>query len=303
MSSVLYDAPGPVGRRRILIASVATGAALLAVVVLVALRLEEQGQFESERWRPMFDPRHERFTLVWTFLGTGLRRTLQVAAWAMAFSLVLGVLFAVVRIHAGQLSPRAVSASGGHTPSPARRYTRQVSVRAYRGTVVGVLEVLRGLPVIISIFFAARTLPQAGIELPLMWYLVIGLTAYNSVIIGEIVRAGVQSLPRGQAEAAYAMGLTRAQTLRLILLPQAFRVMLPAMISQLVVVLKDTSLGFFIAYEELLRRGNIAIQTLQNPLQMYLLIGAMYIAINYALSRLAVFLERRLSGRALPREP
>lgn len=297
MSSVLYDAPGPVGRRRILIASVLSGVALLGLLAVVAMRLGDQGQFDSERWSPIFNPRDEQFSDLWTFLGVGLKRTLLAAWWAVLFSLILGVLFAVVRIHASQLSPRSTRSSPGRTPSLARRSSRHVGVRAYKWSVVSVLEVLRGLPVVIAVVFASRVLPQAGLDLPLMWYLVIGLTAYNSVIIGEIVRAGVQSLPRGQSEAAYAMGLTRGQTLRLVLLPQAVRVMLPALISQLVVVLKDTSLGFFIAYEELLRRGNIAIQTTRNPLQMYLLIGLMYILVNYALSRLAVYMERRLSSR------
>ena len=102
-------------------------------------------------------------------------------------------------------------------------------------------------------------------------------------------------MPKGQSESAYAIGLTRGQTLRLVLLPQAFRVMLPALISQLVVVLKDTSLGFIISFAELLRQANIAVQTLQNPIQMYLVVGAIYVIINYLLSRLAVYAERRLS--------
>ncbi len=173
---------------------------------------------------------------------------------------------------------------------------------AYRWVVIGALEILRGIPVIITIFFAARVLPDHGIKLPIMWYLVIGLTAYNSVVIGEIIRSGVNSLPRGQAEAAAALGLTRGQTLRLVLLPQAFRIMLPALISQLVVVLKDTSLGTFIYYEELLRRGNIAIQTLRNPLQMFLVIGLIYIAVNYTLSRVAVVAERRLTPGRVTKE-
>jgi glutamate transport system permease protein len=105
------------------------------------------------------------------------------------------------------------------------------------------------------------------------------------------------ALPRGQTEAAYAIGLTRGATLRLILLPQAFRIMLPAIISQVVVILKDTSLGYFISYEELLRRGNFAVQNLGNPLQVYLLIGALFIAVNFTLSRLAVVVERRVSQR------
>jgi glutamate transport system permease protein len=268
MSAVLYDTPGPRARRRVLLGSAIAALALLAVAAVIAVRLGDQGQFAAEKWSPIFNPGDENFAELWRFLGQGLLRTLLAASWAMLFSLVLGTLFAVTRISA---------------------------TRAYRWLVVSVIEILRGLPVVIAIFFAARVMPELGIDLPLLWYLVIGLTAYNSVVIGEIIRAGVQALPRGQTEAAYAIGLTRWQTLQLVLLPQAFRIMLPALISQLVVVLKDTSLGYFLGYEELLRRGSIAVQSLGNPLQMFLTVGAIFILINYALSRLAVYIERRVS--------
>jgi glutamate transport system permease protein len=124
---------------------------------------------------------------------------------------------------------------------------------------------------------------------------VIGLTVYNAAVIAEIIRSGVLALPSGQMEAAYAVGLTRGQTMRLVQLPQAFRIMLPALISQLIVVLKDTSLGFIILYPELVRTGGIIVQNLRNPIPTYLVIGAIFVLVNYALSRLAVFVERRLS--------
>ena len=190
------------------------------------------------------------------------------AVWAVVFSLTLGTLLAVTRITAAPW---------------------------YRWLVVSVIEVLRGVPVVMAIFFASRVLPEVGVNLSLRWYLVIGLTAYNAVVIGEIIRSGVAALPRGQTEAAYAIGLTRWAALRLVLLPQAFRLMLPALISQLVVILKDTSLGAFISYEELLRRGNLAVQNLGNPLQLYLLVGMLFIAVNATLGRLAVVVERRVS--------
>lgn len=274
MTSVLFDAPGPRARRRVLIGSVVAGVALLGVGVLIVQRLADNGQFAGERWGPLLNPSDESFGPLWRLLWAGMRATLAAAVWAMAFSLVLGTLMAVTRI-------------------TARPW--------YRWLVVSVIELLRGVPVVMAIFFASRVLPEVGVDLSLVWYLVIGLTAYNSVVIGEIIRAGVAALPKGQTEAAYAIGLTRWGALRLILLPQAFRIMLPALISQLVVILKDTSLGAFISYEELLRRGNFAVQNLGNPLQLYLLIGALFIAVNYGLGRLAVLVERRVSrGRRTP---
>jgi glutamate transport system permease protein len=153
--------------------------------------------------------------------------------------------------------------------------------------------------VVITIFFVARGLPQFGLSFDnVLWYLVIGLTIYNMVVIAEILRSGMEGLPRGQREAAASIGLSPLQTTRLILLPQAFRIMLPALISQLVVVLKDTSLGgIIVGYDELLNVARQAIQLLNNPIQLYFVIGVFFIAVNYGLSKLAIYVQRRLSRR------
>ncbi|SER36499.1 amino acid ABC transporter permease [Actinokineospora terrae] len=267
-TSVLYDAPGPRTRRRVLLGSAVAGVLLAGVLALVGNRLAEKGQFDQDKWAPLTDPSSDDFVDVWNLLGDALVNTLVAAALAMAFSLVIGTGLAVLRITAG---------------------------RSWRWLVVGVIELFRGIPVVILIFFAARVLPGLGVDLPNLWFLVIGLTAYNSVIIAEIVRAGVNSLPKGQREAAESLGLRRGQVLSVILLPQAFRAMLPALISQLVVVLKDTSLGFIISYEETVRTAGIIIQNLGNPIQVYFVIAVIFIAVNYAVSRLAIYVERRLS--------
>jgi glutamate transport system permease protein len=139
-----------------------------------------------------------------------------------------------------------------------------------------------------------------------MWSLVIGLTLYNGVVIGEILRSGMQGLPRGQTEAAQAIGFTTMQTTTRILLPQAYRIMLPALISQLVVVLKDTALGFIITYEELMRTARFLAENrlLRNPLQMYAVAGAIFVILNYALSKLAGYVERRIArGRRTAAPP
>ena len=269
MSAVLYDTLGPVGRRRVAIGSAVAIAGLAVVGGLVLIRLAHAGQFEGRKWSPVFNPADAQFTTLWRFLAGGAVHTLQAASFAMVFSLVIGTVLVSARV---------------------------VARPWYRWLLVSVIELLRGVPVVMAIFFASRVLPQVGIDLSLVWYLVIGLVAYNSVVIAEILRAGVQALPRGQTEAAYAIGLTRGATLRLVLLPQAFRIMLPALIGQLVVVLKDTSLGAFIGYEELLRRGNIGVQNLHNPIQLYLLIAVMFITMNLAVSRLATVVERRVSS-------
>jgi len=277
MSSVLYDAPGPRARRNTLIATAVGGLVVVGLLVLAAVQLAKNDQFAGDKWGPIYNPANQYFVATWRALGGGLVSTLEAAALTLVLALAVGTALAVARV----------------SSSP-----------AYRWIVVGFVELFRGLPVVVTIFLVARVLPEFGVSLPPLWYLVIGLTLYNCVIIAEIVRAGVNALPRGQSEAAYAVGLTRFQVVRMILLPQAFRIMLPALISQLVVVLKDTSLGVFISYEELLRRGNIAVQNLGNPLQTYLVVGAIFVILNYGLSKLAQYTERRLSrGRKTAKAP
>ncbi|MGF1645499.1 MAG: amino acid ABC transporter permease [Kineosporiaceae bacterium] len=279
-ASVLYDAPGPRARRRALVLSVVSVVVFAVLLLLVALRLNDTGQFAPERWSPLFWPGDDSFVAVWRRLLEGLATTLLAAVLAIVFSLVLGTVVTVARHLAGRVA---------------------------RLPLVGVVEILRGSPVVLLIFFAWRVLPQFGVELSLLWYLVIGLTAYNFVVIGEILRAGIAALPRGQQEAGLAIGLSRRQTLMIVQLPQSFRIMLPALISQLVVIVKDTSLAavVLIGPEELLRTGGQVAEFLRNPLQTYLLVALIYILLNSLLGRLAIVMERRLSastgGRATRR--
>ena len=272
-ASVLFDAPGPVARRRGIIFSIVGAVAVLALLGLALLRLIDRGQFDAALWAPLLNPGNEDFAAVWKLIGEGLYNTLRAAALAIILSLVIGTAIAVLRLSLGRI---------GRLP------------------VVGVIELLRGMPVVITILLVYTAVTSYGIDISFLpggrelWILVIGLTLYNCVIIAEIIRAGVASLPKGQREAALAVGLTGQQTLRSILLPQSFRVMLPSLISQLVVVLKDTSLIALIGgYIELLKQGQLLIQNLGNPIQTYVVIAVIYILVNYSLGKLAEYVQRR----------
>jgi glutamate transport system permease protein len=280
VTSVLYDAPGPRTRRRTRIATAVALAVVVGLGVLAARRLAANDQFDPEKWGPLFNPANRFFVATWSALGAGLANTVVAAALTVVFALVIGTVLTVLRITSG---------------------------RSWRWLVVGVVELLRGLPVVITIYFASRVLPELGITLAPLWYLVVGLTAYNCVIIAEIIRSGVAALPRGQNEAASALGFSRGQALRLILLPQAFRVMLPALISQLVVIVKDTSLGFVVfGFAEFVRAANNVIQFFGGaegvnlPLQMYVAVALVFIAINYSLGKLAEYVDRRGSRVRAP---
>jgi glutamate transport system permease protein len=267
---VLYDVQGPRGRRRVLVSSIIGVLVLLALIALAARRLAANGQFDSDKYKPFFDQ-----PLLYRRLWEGLTNTLHAAVYAMVLALLLGVVLAF-----GRLSHR--------------KYLRL--------PVIAVIEFFRGVPLLLLIFALFLAFPLVvHTDLPALWALVIALTLYNGAVIAEIIRAGVQSIPKGQTEAASAIGLSRGQTLRIVLLPQAVRVMLPALISQLVVLLKDTSLGFVIGFSELLRTGGQLVQVLRNPLQLYLLVALIYIVINSLLSALAGYLEgrqRHTSGKA-----
>ncbi|MEU5960072.1 amino acid ABC transporter permease [Micromonospora parva] len=299
-TSVLYDVPGPRQRRITLISSLVAGLVLLVGAYFLIYRpLDEKGQLSMELWGPLVDPSNENFSLVWERIGLGFKNTLIAAAMAIVASLVVGTLLAVLRIQLKSLTGRRFTGLA----APLAYLLRGLSMLLSAVTRVCV-EVFRGLPVVITIFFVARGFPEFGISFDNLWYLVIGLTIYNSVVIGEILRSGMEGLPGGQAEAASAIGLSPAQSTRMILLPQAFRIMLPALISQLVVVLKDTSLGFIISYEETLNIGKQIIGALGNPIQVYVVIAVLFIVVNYSLSKLAQYVQRRLAqGRKTANTP
>lgn len=297
--TVLFDVPGPRARRRNALLTVISGLVTAAIVVIVLWRLYDKGQFAADQWRP-FTRRD-----VWTgFLLKGLANTLKAAAVASVLALVFGAIFGLARL-------------SDH---------RWISVPA--ATVV---EFFRAMPLLILIFLAfflpAAVSPiiadgpfgtfqritvryffsifgvsiDAGkVTVPAFAALVFGLVLYNGSVLAEVVRAGVLSIPRGQSEAAYALGLRKNAVMRLVLLPQAVTAMMPAIVSQMVVLLKDTALGFIIGFEDLTSNGyKLEPASYFNLLPAAFVCALIYIAVNLALGRLAHALERR--SRRSPR--
>jgi glutamate transport system permease protein len=264
--TVLYDTVGPRGRRRILIGSVVGVLVLVALVGAALARLAAKGGLDPELWRVLTENAVQRLIL------RGLAATLRAALIAMVLAMLVGAVLAIGRL------------------------SRRTWIARLAGAWV---ELFRGLPLLLLILFLFLGLPALGVTISVFWALVLGLTLYNSAVIGEIFRAGILSLPRGQTEAAYSIGLGRGQTLRLILIPQAVRRMLPALISQLVTLLKDTSLGFVIGYAELLRNGRGAVEFLggRYSIPIYTAIAVVYIAVNASLSFTARWLDRRTRRR------
>ena len=261
---LLADALGPKGRRRALIGSVISGVVIAGVVTVAVLRLADKGQLDASKWEPL-----TRWSVLRFLLG-GLAQTLEAAAIAMALAMVVGALLAL-----GRLAPG----------------------RILRWPAVAYIEFFRGVPLLLLILFTAFALPTYGVHLALLWYLVLALVAYNSAVLAEIFRSGIQSLDRGQSEAAFSLGLGYWQAMFSVVIPQAARRMVPAIVSQLVTLLKDTSLGYVIAFEELLRRSQSTGEFFGDPLQSVTFVAVVYIAVNFTLSRVAQRLEVRQRRR------
>ncbi|MFI0444657.1 amino acid ABC transporter permease [Actinomadura sp. 6N118] len=268
-ASVLFDAPGPKARLRNNILTFVGAVVLLGIVYVILARLADADQFQGKLWEPFIK------WSTWTdFIFPGLWGTLKAALVGAVLALLFGVIFGL-----GRLSDhwwlRVPSAS--------------------------IVEFFRAIPLLLLIFFVfsgpstiANGLNREFPQVSAFAAVVIGLTLYNGAVLAEIFRSGILSLPKGQTEAAYAIGLRKNGVMRLILVPQATTAMMPAIVSQLVVLLKDSALGWIIAYPDLLNQGfRILPNNFNNLIPAAIVITMVYIAINMALSYVANRLERR----------
>jgi glutamate transport system permease protein len=268
-ASVLFDAPGPKARRRYAIFTAISAVLVLAVLYELYHLMDEKGQWAWSLWRP--------FTIkyVWVdWLLPGLWVTLKCAILGALLALVFGAVFGLGRLsdHAWARWPAAV-----------------------------VVEFFRAIPLLLLIFFIfsgpSTIMDRLGyipVQISPTFAVVGGLTLYNGSVLAEIFRAGVLAVPRGQSEAGYSIGLRKSGVMWRILLPQATTAMMPAIVSQLVVTLKDTALGYIISNEDLLNAGFRFMKARYgNPIQAAIVLTLIYVAINITLSKVANWLERR----------
>jgi glutamate transport system permease protein len=269
MSNVLFDVPGPRARIRHRIYGAIALLVLAGLLALVVWRFQQQGQFAYELWEPFVTP-----AIVMDLLG-GLLVTLEIAAVSIALAIVFGIVFAV-----GRLSDHWF-----------------ISWPCFV-----VVEFFRAVPVLMMVFFLSI---KYASDIGKFWVIAIALILYNGSVLAEVFRAGILAVPRGQSEAGYSIGLRKTQLMTIVLIPQAVATMLPAIISQCVVALKDTALAFVIPYEEIVSIGNRIRNEFHNTLQTAIVLAIVFIIINYSLSRLAIWVERRMArrGRSAARRP
>ncbi|MEU3647517.1 amino acid ABC transporter permease [Lentzea sp. NPDC034063] len=264
MSMVLFDVPGPKARFRHRIMAVVGIAAVIAAIAYVIMRFVATDQFTTRRLDWI------NYKQIQLSLVEAIGNTLSAFAVGAVLALAFGAIFAAARLsdHAWVRAPAAV-----------------------------IVEIFRAIPLVIMMFFFYYGLPVAGVKLTAFTAVVISLMLYNGSVLAEIFRAGINSLPKGQSEAAYALGMRKTQVMTFVLLPQALRAMLPTIISQLVVLLKDTALGFLITFEELLRWGTRiggdAVNFSRPMISVMIVVALIYIGLCLLLSWLANYLEKR----------
>jgi glutamate transport system permease protein len=267
VNRVLFDQPGPRGRRRIRLFSLLAVVLVAALLALALQRFAANGQLAENRWRPFAQASYLRF------LGHGLAGTLKATAMSAVLAFPLGALLALLRLS---------------------------RTRGVRWPATAWIELFRSVPLLLLIYAFLLALPRYHVNLPIFWKLVIPIVLVSSASMAEVFRAGVLALDPGQAEAAAAIGLRPGQSLRLVVLPQAIRLVLPTLITQFVSLLKDSTLGYVVSYPELMRQGQSLTVYTHFLVQTYLIVAVIYVLINFGLTQLAAFIDRRLQRQRIP---
>ncbi|GAB2537154.1 amino acid ABC transporter permease [Brachybacterium huguangmaarense] len=269
---VLFDEPGPRGRRRILILSILSALLIAGIIALGLYQFGVNGQLAADRWAPFTRPDYIRF------LGQGAQGTFTSTAVAAVFAFPLALLLAL-----GRLS----------------------SLRPLARVSTAWIEVFRSIPMLLVVYFFLLALPGAPfhVTFPRFWMLVIPMILVSSASTAEVFRAGIRAVDKGQGEAAVSLGLSHAQSLRYVVVPQAIRLVLPSLILALVSLLKDSTLGFVVSYNELQYQGKSLVAYTHFLVQTYLIVAFIYVALNFLLTQLAHWLDRRMQRRAASAGP
>lgn len=277
-ASVLFDEPGPKTRKKIAVVNVIGVILLLAVGILVLMRLANPPAGENQLSWKLWEPALAGQAWMYFYIP-GLLKTLEASVFAIIGSVVFGIVFGI-----GRLLPFA-------------------PVRWLASVIV---EFCRAVPVLLFMIFLWRWFAFAGFNANAPFLaVVIGLILYNGSIVAELVRSGVGNLPTGQREAATALGMSRLKSLKSVEVPQALIAMLPALVTQLVVVLKDTALGSIIMFSDLLHEANRLGSANFNILQTLVVAGVIYFIVCYILSWFAGKLPEHMQHRTvgIAREP
>ena len=262
MRDALYEAPGPKTRRRTRIITFISLILVALGIALVVRQFYVTGQLDAKYWSFFLKP------TTWTYLASGFVGTFKVAFTAGIIALILGVIFML-----------------------GRTAHNKVISTIFRV----IIDFFRGVPSLLLIYFFYLALPQYGFRIPAFWMITMPVALAASGVLAEVFRAGVNAVPKGQTEAALSIGLTPSQTMFKIVLPQALKIVVPSLISQLVVVVKDTTVAYVVSYPDLMQNARVLITTHDALLQVYFVVAILYIIVNFAINQLSIYMARRSS--------
>lgn len=260
----LYEEPGPKTKRAIQIGTAITVVALTLLVVQVLRLFADAGQLDAKYW--------SFFTkwTTWRFLGQGLLGTFEVALTAGAIAIVLGLVLMLMRTS---------------------------SYRVLRGIARAITEFFRGVPSLLLIYFFFLVIPKFGVKLPAFWMLAIPIGLAAAAVLAEVFRAGMNAVPKGQTEAALSIGMRPFRVKTKIVFPQAVKIVIPSLISQLVVVVKDTTVAYVVSYPDMLQNARVLITNYDALVSTYFVVAIIYILVNYAVNKLAIYVSHRSGAR------
>lgn len=262
----LYEAPGPRTRRRVRIATAISLILVVAALAAIGYRFYITGQFAPRYWTFFAK------ATTWKFLLQGFAGTVRVALTAGAIALALGLLLMLGRIS---------------------------HVKAFSTVCRIVTDFFRSLPSLLLIYFFFLIVPQYGIKMSSFWMLTLPVALAASGVLAEVFRAGANAVPKGQVEAALSLGMSPLRTTFKIVLPQAIRFVIPSLISQLVVVVKDTTVAYVVSYPDLMQNARVLITNYDALVSVYFTIAIIYILINYAINQASIYVSHRLGVKII----
>jgi len=251
---MLYEEPGPKAKLRIRVVTGISLAAIAALAVVVIRQFYITGQLDPKYWS--FFAR----ATTWTFLGKGLLGTLEAAIMAGILAFTAGFLLMLGRIS---------------------------RFRILRGICTALIEFTRGVPTLLFIYFFFLVVPQFGIQMSAFWKISIPVAISACGVVAEVLRSGVNAVPKGQTEAALSLGMRDGSVFLKVVFPQAIRYVIPALIAELVIVVKDTTFAYVVNFPDLMQNAKVLISNYDALLSVYLVVAVIYILINYLLNRLS----------------
>ncbi len=257
---VLYEPPGSKARRWITVFTVISLAVIAALIAVVVRQFYVVGQLDAKYWSFF-----KKYT-TWKFIGSGLAGTVKAALMAGVIAFVAALLLMLGRISKSKI---------------------------LRGISTVLIEFSRGVPTLLFIYFFFLIAPQFGVKLPAFFKITVPVAISASGVVAEVLRSGVNAVPRGQSEAALSLGMSEGRVFFKIVFPQALRYVVPALISELVIVLKDTTFAYVVSYADLMQNAKVLISNYNAFLSVYLVVAVIYILINFLLNKISVALARR----------